>query len=139
MQGMSSNIGIQRLLMLADFLETVPEKKFDITVWRYAKNSRPDISDENLTTECGTVACAVGWACALPEFRKMGLWYDFYPIYQIPGTEMKYEAWGAIQQFFDLDLGQSMCLFHSSAYGKERGTRENVVSRIREYCVGKIS
>ena len=135
---MSSDAGIQRLLMLADFLETVPEKKFDINVWRRDKNSW-DISDGNLITECGTVACAVGWACALPEFQKMGLWYDLYPIYQIPGTEMKYEAWDAIQQFFDLDLGQSLYLFHSSAYGKVYGTRENVVSRIREYCVGKIS
>lgn len=50
----------QRLKTLADFLLTVPEKQFDIEIWHR----------EN---ECGTVACAAGWACTIPEFNAAGL------------------------------------------------------------------
>lgn len=43
------------LLQLADLLETVEPKRFDYSRW-----FRND-------AKCGTVACALGWACTLPE------------------------------------------------------------------------
>jgi hypothetical protein len=59
--------GNRRLLKLAAHLEELPRERFDYGVyvgkdWKGA----PDLS-------CGTTACAIGWACAMPEFRKMGL------------------------------------------------------------------
>lgn len=36
---------------LADYLETVPDKNFDMDTWLQVKNS-----------SCGTVGCALGWA-----------------------------------------------------------------------------
>lgn len=56
-----------RILKLADFVEKIPPKKFDFRTyvghdWRGAK----DLS-------CGTTACALGWATAMPLFRKLGL------------------------------------------------------------------
>ena len=41
----------ERLLKLAEFLDTVPEEKFDFSVWQ----------------------SAVGWACTIPEFKEAGL------------------------------------------------------------------
>jgi len=48
-------IGHQRLLRLAEFLATVPRKRFDMGKW-----------------VCGTTACAAGWAHNIPEFREAG-------------------------------------------------------------------
>lgn len=51
-------IGRQRLLVLADFLETkVEPSRFDMRSWK-----------------CGTTACAAGWAAMIPEFVAAG--YD---------------------------------------------------------------
>lgn len=54
----------ERLLRLADHLETVvahlPRERFDMAAW--AKR-----------TTCGTVCCAVGHACDIPEFAAAGL------------------------------------------------------------------
>lgn len=57
----------RRLLMLASFLETLPADRFDYSVyvghnWKGA-----------LDLSCGTSACALGWAAAMPEFNKLGL------------------------------------------------------------------
>lgn len=58
----------KRLLKLAEFLETkVPKKQFRFRdyVDIYARDVKPDLS-------CGTKACALGWACVMPEFRRLG-------------------------------------------------------------------
>lgn len=62
----------RRLLKLADFLEKLPRKRFDYGVfvgpdWEGAQ----DLS-------CGTTACALGWAAAMPEFRRLGLHFSKY-------------------------------------------------------------
>ncbi len=57
----------RRLLKLADFLQTLPRQKFDYTSW-----IGDNWNGESLMT-CGTTACALGWATAMPEFRRVGL------------------------------------------------------------------
>ncbi len=54
----------ERLLRLADFLDTLPPSKFNYGTWA-----------DTLTPEgtCGTTACALGWAAQMPEFRELGL------------------------------------------------------------------
>lgn len=57
----------QRLLLLADFLEKLPPEQFDYEVWvGSAWKGDPTLS-------CGTPACALGWATAMPEFQALGL------------------------------------------------------------------
>jgi hypothetical protein len=57
----------QRLLLLADFLEVLPIDRFDYNHWVGLNwKGAPDLS-------CGTTACALGWACAMPEFQALGL------------------------------------------------------------------
>lgn len=55
-----------RLLRLAEYLRSVPDEQWDYSVW-YSKveyTSSPNV--------CGTTACALGHACMMPEFRKLG-------------------------------------------------------------------
>lgn len=52
-----------RLLRLADFLDTVPPEQFDYNIW----------FNGTALGECGTTACALGWATAIPEFQALGL------------------------------------------------------------------
>lgn len=58
----------RRLLKLADFLDTLSEDRFDFGTW-VGCGWEPG---EDLVS-CGTTACALGWATAIPEFQKLGL------------------------------------------------------------------
>jgi len=59
--------GNDRLLYLAQFLRTLPRKKFNYDNWvGWDWEGKPDLS-------CGTSACALGWATTLPRFRRLGL------------------------------------------------------------------
>lgn len=70
----------ERLLRLADHLDKVKPEKFDITHW-VTNEINPDLvlkstkEDRELSIEgfCGTVACVLGHAAFIPEFRKAGL------------------------------------------------------------------
>lgn len=57
----------ERLLKLADFLDTVPPERFEYAVW--ASEATTDLRAPG----CGTKACALGWATAIPEFAALGL------------------------------------------------------------------
>lgn len=58
--------GKRRLLKLADFLESgVPPKRFNMDLW--------GDGNERGTPACGTVACALGWASAVPSLRRAGV------------------------------------------------------------------
>src|SRR4051812_34205362 len=56
----------RRLLKLANKLETVPRKKFDMGQWWGPVRD----AQENV---CGTAGCALGWATTVPSFRAAGL------------------------------------------------------------------
>jgi hypothetical protein len=52
----------RRLLRLAAFLEELPPKRFDYSVWvGFDWKGAKDLS-------CGTTACALGWATTIPSF-----------------------------------------------------------------------
>lgn len=57
----------KRLLMLADFLDNLPEERFDYSHWAGDNwGGKSDLS-------CGTTACALGWATTIPELAEAGL------------------------------------------------------------------
>ena len=60
---------IKRLRQLADLLDRVPEEKFDMSRW--ARHLPPDM-DPSKEEECGTSACALGWATTLPFAKALG-------------------------------------------------------------------
>lgn len=58
-----------RLNMLADKLDTVPERKFNMEHWLKGPLDRFS-NDPNF---CGSSACALGWGTTIPAFCEQGL------------------------------------------------------------------
>lgn len=63
----TKHTGNKRLLKLAEFLDRLPPKRFDYSIWVGEDwQGAQDLS-------CGTTGCALGWAAAMPEFQKLGV------------------------------------------------------------------
>ena len=124
--------GKRRLLRLAEFLDSLPPEKFDLAYW--GDQSSP----------CGTVACACGWACLLPEFQAEGLKVNIYtedekryatgtfaPVY---GSNRGVEA---MMEFFDISSDDFDDLFLDDSYPEyDRGGKtppSDVAERIRHF------
>lgn len=62
-----------RLNRLADLLETIPTKKFDMQTW----GRRPYVVlDDQPQPTCFSAAYALGWATTIPYFHKLGLRFE---------------------------------------------------------------
>lgn len=115
--------GHRRLLVLAEFLETkVPASAFDLSDWN-----------------CGTSACAVGWATTIPEFRLLGLRLrtdkgqsHLYPILWESGTLAPLIGWDAVCVIFDINEFQADGLFEIGSY-EELPTPRSVAANIRTF------
>ena len=111
----------RRLTKLIEFMEGLPasaNKHFNMGTW-FAHNGGDDhrfkIGKElppDAIHECGTTACALGWAATMPAFRRIGLrviWND-----DVDGTELKLgkaRDWNAVQELFDVDFFYATSLF----------------------------
>lgn len=114
-----TNVGKNRLLKLADFLETVDKNRFDLSLWRELRFS---------PSKCGTVACAVGWATTIPSFKKAGFTFESNaPKYKT------YDSWEAVTKFFSLDNLDAFYLFSIFDYNDENPTPKMVTKRIRSF------
>ena len=130
-------MNIQRLQTLAAFLRTVPQEHFDLHSWRSSEGYEYASDDDLTTLQCGTTACAVGWACSLPEFQAQGLaWgtdslsYTGYPVYKFSeGGDA--EGWEAVEEFFDISYSTAEHLFASDEY-EDNATAVQVADRIEE-------
>ncbi len=123
----------QRLLRLADFLETeVPPERFNLGTW----------GDGNLT-KCGTAGCACGWATTIPEFKEAGFvlmvfdWEDehthpdWHIAYCPPGDEV-WTGWDAATKFFDITKPMAVYLFSQSSYHDDASPAD-VAACIRKF------
>lgn len=119
-----------RLLLLADRLDTVPPEEFDIGVFK-----------------CKTVACALGHAAMMPEFQALGLVLGKMT-YEHFGNMLEFHHDGtthfraeAAQFFFDLTREQVYSLFFSSGYRHMHGrvhpnpkpAPSDVAAKIRDF------
>lgn len=105
---------------------------------RLANVVLPQVPDENFDLkgwECGTVKCAVGWACVDPWFNDQGLYFkpdydeDLIPVYKDKTN------WKAIKEFFNIDLDTSLYLFSEDTY-KTSPSKQDVINRINEVLSG---
>lgn len=76
-----SKLAVRRLTILADYMDALPRsaaKHFDMEYFAAHKG----LDDHGLygkilkagdLATCGTVACAFGWACTIPSFKRAGL------------------------------------------------------------------
>lgn len=120
-------MNIERLTILADHLDTVPAERFDLGVW-------------HRVTDCGTTACAVGHACAIPEFKAAGLQLvDSLTAWGFTAKRPFYkgeEALSAVMSFFDMDQCLAAFLLHEEFYPPQQRGAQDVAARIREVVAG---
>lgn len=115
----------ERLLTLANFLETVRPEKFNMALWGSDK-------------ECGAAGCACGWAAQIPEFKTLGLHLDASETESLVLAYGELYGFRAAQDFFGFGLRtETYKLFDPSCYQTEDGAEYNptpheVAERIRE-------
>lgn len=111
---------IERLQQVVRVLEELPKNAmFDLAVF----------VDE---TKCGTVACAVGWAAQDTWFKRRGFNLKQFTRTSFVPVFRDMEDWDAVETFFGLDDSDSAFLFCEQFY--ERGSRYDVIRRIRAFC-----
>lgn len=85
----------ERLIVLRDFLTTVPEHRFEMARWF----ENPESNDR--LDACGFAGCAAGWATTIPAFNAAGFRRDHNSIlYAAPGSGVFYSDWRACERFF---------------------------------------
>lgn len=121
---MLSKLAVRRLTKLADYMQALPKKAeahFSMTRW-FRRSGGHKIQDPSLALknfDCGTVACAAGWACAIPAFKKAGLRMstDKYGVDDIVFGEFRARGshsnqFLSLRKFFDIDADAAKNLFN---------------------------
>lgn len=134
----------RRLLILADFLESIPEKfTFDLSSWghdagplgvgdsNYQRMQEILTPEHNVTkneaeflfVDCGFTACAVGHACLSHKLRSEGLTYLLDPDrpHDISAISMEpyfegYYGWEAVRKFFEISDDTADYFFSDGEY-----------------------
>ena len=114
---MMGAVHIERLRALYAMIAGIPEERIELETWRsrlvkpYDPDWSKEVTNKNLLAQdCGTLACAVGWACAHPEFQKQGLRWDGSPTYRCGGGVRRF-GWDAVESFFGIHYGLAKFLF----------------------------
>jgi hypothetical protein len=114
-------------------LEKLPAGKFDYGIWVDTKTWKgmTDLS-------CGTTACALGWATAIPEFQKLGLYMNFDGIPKLIGRGQNAEGWRAGYEagavVFGLAEEEADYIFYPEGNEVEM-TAQQVAQRIKTFLL----
>ncbi len=117
------DVHAKRLLKLADFLDALPRKRFDFTEWS---------SDSDLH-KCGTTACSLGWATAIPSFRRLGLRL----INGLPAMPDSLAPYDVSRQLFGLEYEDHRHLFVEGL--PDRATPKQAAKHIRAFVKGEMA
>jgi len=131
-----------RLEHLIKILEGVPPGQFEMENWitdttrrrmlsyleAHPEATSSDAEAAVLAKDCGTAACAVGWAMADPLFRQQGFTCNRYGVPEFCNKE----NWVAVRSFFGLTEGTANLLFTSTTYFRATTPKE-VIQRIEVY------
>lgn len=128
---MSTKKQIERLKTLYSVIDGIPSQFIDMNDWRQKEDDdgfvTTYVSDDNLLKHnCGTAACAAGFACAYPKFKKQGLKYkeEGYPTYK--GSN----GFNAMRSFFGVEW-----IFYP--LGNSVNHKKKFLDRLRHYLVEK--
>ncbi|MCY1206591.1 hypothetical protein D3C71_1823280 [compost metagenome] len=114
--------GVERLRTLYSVMAGVPTEKVYMSCWRTSS-----AGDDRLIGDCGTSACAIGWACAYPEFQEQGLGYDTHA--GVPSFQGNLN-WHAVMSFFGVSESTADHLFQTDEQGLV--AKRGVLRRIRK-------
>lgn len=121
----------ERLLKLAEFLETVPADRFDLTEWQ----SSPTAAGRKVTKDraCGFAGCALGWAAHAGLFEGLTL----TPISdELSRSSIRYHTahgWAAPCRLFRIKDEESEYLFKPEFYDTQPSPKD-VAARIRSFA-----
>lgn len=134
----------RRLLKLADFLESkVDNVHFDFSSFGHLSggtdqdlNGKDALAEANL---CGTKACALGWAPALPFARKLGFKLEIrhgHPAFTKNGRHVSTDV--VAKELFGLKVSQWTYIFYDSSLtrpgsGSMESSRADVARGIRTF------
>jgi hypothetical protein len=115
---MQKHVRDNRLKTLYQVIGGIPSAVIDMDSWRNNANfGDPDdkelIKSAKSERNCGTTACALGWACAYPTFKRAGLRWDTWMSTPAYKNETDFAGGGL---FFGITEGQAEALF-SPTYG----------------------
>lgn len=97
---------VKRLKRLYAVIAGIPAQRIKLSSWR-----SDHATDKELLHDCGTLACALGWACAYPPFQKKGLaWNGATPVYRDREVGLV-AAFEAAALFFGLSYSDASELF----------------------------
>jgi len=113
----SRKVGLRRLLRLADHIETVDPKRFDMRTWSGLKPK---------SYSCGTVGCIAGHAAEIPSLRRTGYHLDYYGYPTFRGITSVTESLGSL---FCLDYSEYYSIFQS----KTIKTPKQAARHLREF------
>lgn len=133
----SFDVGNRRLLKLADFLRTIPSERFYYGAWSVSDVGPEEWKKGEKKLTCGTAACALGWATAIPTFKRAGLKLvpGLVKLDHKDGTcESGFDA-GA--SFFGITLEESDYLF-SPSDGEGNSTPKQVACKIEKFVKNRI-
>ena len=136
---MIDKVGRKRLAILERFLrKEVPPRRFDMLTWiSGAKFCGIVAPPEALHKECGSTACALGWATTIPAFKRAGLRFDGgSPYFLPPDTKYGSYSFNAGAAFFHIRIEDANYLFEPSCYPTLNTTPTEVASRIRGLLKG---
>lgn len=126
--------GNRRLLKLADYLETVPSKAFDMNTWAEHSEGSP--------VRCGFIGCAIGWAAHGRLFRGLRSKrippdeYGTGPDWRLSFSEDCIEEWG--MDHFALSLSKFEYLFVPRTHEHIAATPKQEAKRIREFVKDRV-
>lgn len=127
----------ERLLFLAKKLRENADNpqgsKFDLQHWFAGTTA----------LNCGTTACAMSFACLLPEFQTQGLYLS--KLSQSPRYKdsigYMYGGFSAAREFFEITSNEALQLFSDSYYATQnwKGAvgEQRVADKIEALCRGE--
>ena len=127
-------MNVERLKTLSKFLRTIPRKLFKMDNWVTTEKPENVVNHihKPTETECGFAACAMGWACQIKSFRRIGLKLTPGNIF----NEVLYPAFDSVtgfraaERFFGLTCEESHALFHLWDYPTNNITSIQVANKI---------
>ena len=117
----------ERLEHLITVISKIPKENLSLKHWVSTPGNKIGDIDQKSLVECGTVCCAVGWACSDPIFNEQGLVWD----YMLQQPRYKYDtSWTAAMEFFDITFPKALRLFDWESYD-ENVTPEDIIAHIK--------
>lgn len=122
-----------RMRRVIKYLKTVPENKFDISIW-------------GVDTDCGTTACAGGWITQMPEWKKnkRAVLLDYSVLTActfMPALKYKsgnYTGCRALSRWLGISLDEAESIFYYHGDPKDTNLSD-VINKLQLLLDGELS